>query len=117
MVNELLTGRAGGSMAIPDLIAAAKDLAKEYYPLFMIVTGISGALFGHRHGWWYSIWNKLHFFWSTDVRELKKQTEKLQDKLSRVRDAFGEDNNLWLRQPIIRPDRYELKFDRAFQSF
>jgi cellulose biosynthesis protein BcsQ len=114
MVNRVLVdGRTGASMAVSELLAAAKEIAKEYYPLFVIVSGLLGALFGHRHGWWYSIWNRLHFFWSTDVRELKKQTEELQDRLNRVRDAFGEDNNLWLRQPVIRPDRYDAKIRQS----
>jgi len=79
----------------------------------MILSAVSGVLFGHRKGWWYSIWNKLQFFWSTDVRELKKQTGELENKLNRVRDAFGEDNNLWLRQPIIRPERYDARIRRS----
>jgi cellulose biosynthesis protein BcsQ len=100
-------------MEISQLIDFVKDAAKEYYPLFVIVSGVSGALFGHRQGWWYSIWNKLRVFWSTDVHELKKQTGELEAKLNRVRDAFGEDNNLWLRQPIIRPERYDAKIRQS----
>lgn len=114
MVNGVLIVAAGGqSMAFSELLATAKDTAKEYYPLFMIVTGLVGALFGHRHGWWHSLWTKLRLFWSTDVRELKEQRSKLEDKLNRVRDAFGEDNNLWLRQPVIRPERYDARMQRS----
>jgi cellulose biosynthesis protein BcsQ len=100
-------------MEISQLIDVVKDAAKEYYPLFVIASGVSGALFGHRQGWWYSIWNKVRVFWSTDVHELKKQTGELEAKLNRVRDAFGEDNNLWLRQPIIRPERYDAKIRQS----
>jgi len=114
MVNELLSRGGGGlHMAIPELLAALKDAAKEYYPLVAIVSAVSGALFGHSQGWWYSIWNKLKFFWSTDVRELKKQAGELENKLNRVRDAFGEDSNIWLRQPIIPPEGYAAKFRQS----
>jgi Mrp family chromosome partitioning ATPase len=59
------------------------------------------------------MWTKLRLFWSTDVRELKEQRSNLEDKLNRVRDAFGEDNNLWLRQPIIRPERYDARMQQS----
>jgi cellulose biosynthesis protein BcsQ len=100
-------------MEISQLIDVVKDAAKEYYPLFVIASGVSGALFGHRQGWWYSIWNKLRVFLSTDVHELKKQTGELEDKLNRVRDAFGEDNNIWLRKPIVQPEWYAAKFQQS----
>jgi cellulose biosynthesis protein BcsQ len=114
MVNEVLIGgRRGQSMAFSELLATAKDIAKEYYPLFMILSGAFTALFGHRRGWWHPIWQKLQLFWSTDVRELKNQTQELKDKLNRVRAAFGEDNNLWLRQPITRPERYDARMQQS----
>jgi cellulose biosynthesis protein BcsQ len=99
-------------MEISQLIDAVKDAAKEYYPLVVIVSTASAVLFGHRQGLWYSIWNKLRDFWSTDVRELKKQNEKLESKLNRVRTALRDNNNLWLHRPIDRSE-YDTKIPES----
>jgi len=87
-----------------------KDVASEYGPIASLAGGIAtvlGFLLGVRYSIWSKAWNKVRDFWRTDTRELKAQNSELTDRLVRVRDAFKDDNNLWLREPVGRPDGYD----------
>jgi cellulose biosynthesis protein BcsQ len=100
-------------MSIRDVIDAIEDLAKEYYPIVGIISAVWAILFGHRRGLWSQIWQKLSEFWRTDVIELKKHNTVLEQKLSLVRGAFVDGNDLWLRGPIVKPDRYDTKIPQS----
>jgi cellulose biosynthesis protein BcsQ len=87
------------------LIEAAKEFAQAYYPLVALVMAVVGVVLGVRSIWTRAV-HKIMDFWRTDVRELKAEKAALSEKLKRVHDAFEDDNNIWLRQPVIKPDRY-----------
>src|SRR5262245_59279776 len=87
-------------------IEVLKNFAQAYYPLVTLVTTVIGFVLGLRTGFWTRVARKIRDFWRTDVRALKAEKAALADKLKRVHDAFEDDNNIWLRQPVIKPDRY-----------
>jgi len=80
--------------------------AQAYYPLVVLITTVIGFLFGLRTGFWSRVFGKIRDFWSTDIRLLKAKNAELTETLDRVRDAFDDDNNLWLRRPVLKPERY-----------
>ena len=93
-------------MNFSHIIDIVKEFAKDYYPLVALIATVLALLFGSRTGWWQRTWSKIRDFWRTDIRELKKEKAELEQRLIRVRDAFDDDNNLWLRQPITPSTRY-----------
>jgi chromosome partitioning protein len=93
-------------MSLSQLIETSKEFAQAYYPLVALITTVIGFILGLRTGFWTRILRKIADFWRTDVRSLRSQNAELAEKLQRVRDAFDDDNNIWLRTPVIRPDRY-----------
>jgi cellulose biosynthesis protein BcsQ len=93
-------------MSVSQFIEALKDFARDYYPLVALVTTVIGFTLGLRTGFWTRVLRKIVDFWRTDVRTLKAERAALAEKLQRVHDAFEDDNNIWLRQPVIKPDRY-----------
>ena len=88
------------------------SFVKEYYYLLWLCFAILTLLFGG-YRWGRKIWHKLSAFWRTDVRELKRLNRELEQKLSRVRTAFDAGNHLWLRQPIVKPERYDAKIQNS----
>src|SRR5258708_25007051 len=98
-----------GGMAVMNLsyvIELMRDFAQAYYPLVVLITTVIGFLFGLRTGFWSRVFGKIRDFWNTDIRLLKAKNAELTETLDRVRDAFDDDNNLWLRKTDLKPERY-----------
>src|SRR6266576_1576819 len=93
-------------MSFSSFMEVAKDFAQAYYPLVALVTTVIGFAFGLKTGFWSRDIGKIADFWRTDIRALKTRNAELTEKLQRVRDAFHDDNNLWLRTPVMKPPRY-----------
>lgn len=100
-------------MSIPELIEIAKEFAREYYYLAAFIVLVLGVVFGSRSGFWHRAGEKIRDFWRTDIRELKREKAEIEARLTRVRDAFDDDNNLWLRQPIAKPAQYDASFRKS----
>jgi cellulose biosynthesis protein BcsQ len=100
-------------MSFFQFIEPLKEFAQAYYPLIALVTTVIGFLFGLRTGFWTRVIAKFADFWRTDIRRLKARNTELAETLERVRDAFDDDNNLWLRNPVIKPDRYDPKLQAS----
>src|SRR3979411_2697853 len=102
--------RSIGVKGVGSFMQWVKNLATEYGPIASLLGGIAtvlGFLLGVRYSVWSKAWNKVREFWRTDIRELKAQNAELTDRLVRVRDAFNDDNNLWLRDPVGKPEGYD----------
>jgi chromosome partitioning protein len=84
-----------------------RDFAQAYYPLLVLITSVIGLIFGLKTNFWSHLWEKIKDLWSTDIRTLKNKNRELTAKLDRVRDAFIDDNNLWLRTPVEKPSLYD----------
>jgi chromosome partitioning protein len=94
-------------MSLSYVIEWVRDFAQAYYPLVALTTTVTGLLFGWRTGLWSRIFEKIRDVWNTDIRLLKAKNAELTETLNRVRDAFDDDNNLWLRRPVMKqPDHY-----------
>src|SRR6266404_7489944 len=107
-------------MGMYELLGSVKEFAKEYYPIVALTVTFFGIFFGARGGLFQIMWSKIKDFWRTDIRELKKCNLELKNcnlefeqKLKRVRDAFDDDNNLWLRNPVVKPERYDAKLQAS----
>jgi chromosome partitioning protein len=100
-------------MSFPDVVSSVNSFIKEYYPLLSLISATLTVLFGVRFGWWQTVWNKVRSFWRTDVRALKRQNAELNNKLAQVRDAYHDDNDLWLREPINKPTGYDVSLQRS----
>jgi cellulose biosynthesis protein BcsQ len=98
---------------LPHSFSSSKEFAQAYYPVVGLITTILGLLFGIRYGFWSKVWSKIRDFWRTDIRLLKSQNAELTQKLHRVRDAFDDDNNLWLRNPVTKPERYNARLQES----
>ncbi|GEM_PF-5961260 len=97
-------------MNLSYVIEWMRDFAQAYYPLVVLITTVIGFLFGLRIGFWSRVLGKIRDFWNTDIRLLKAKNAELTETLKRVRDAFEDDNNLWLRSPVMKqPERYDGK--------
>src|SRR5712692_2576689 len=84
-----------------------RDFAQAYYPLIASITTVAGLLFGWRNGLWSRVFRKIRDAWNTDVWLLKAKNAELIETLNRVRVAFDDDNNIWLRRPVIKqPEHY-----------
>ena len=93
-------------MSLSQIIDAAAQFAHKYGDLVALIVTLIGFAFGIRTGFFSHAWHKFMDFWRTDIRALKSENAELTGKLARVRDAFDDDNNIWLRTPIIKPPRY-----------
>jgi chromosome partitioning protein len=93
-------------MSLSYVIELMRDFAQAYYPLVVLTTTVIGFVFGLRIGFWSRVLGKLRDFWNTDIQLLKAKNAELTGTLNRVRDAFDDDNNLWLRTPVIQPQCY-----------
>lgn len=100
-------------MSFSQIFAAILDFAQTYGPLIGLVTSVVGFVFGLRTGFWGRLWCKLRDIWRTDISVLKAENAELTQTLHRVRDAFKDDNNLWLRQPINKPEGYDRRLHRS----
>lgn len=100
-------------MSFPDLASSVNSFLKEYYPLLSLISATLTFLFGVRFGWWQTVLNKIRSFWQTDIRALKHQNAELNNKLAQVRDAYHDDNDLWLREPIAKPAGYDVSLQRS----
>src|SRR5262252_1423265 len=97
-------------MSLFYVIEWMREFAQAYYPLVVLITSVLGLVFSVRIGFWSRALAKLRDFWNTDIRLLKAKNAELTKTLSRVRDAFDDDNNLWLRSPVVKqPERYDRK--------
>jgi hypothetical protein len=86
-----------------------KDFSQAYSSLVVLVTTVIGFVFGLRTGFWSRVVGKIRDLWNTDIRLLKARNARLTETLDRVRDAFDDDNNLWLRNPVTRAERYDAR--------
>lgn len=94
-------------MNLSHVIDWLRDFTQAYYPLIASITTIAGLLFGWRNGLWSRVFKKIRDAWNTDIRLLKAKNAELTETLNRVRVAFDEDNNIWLRRPVIKqPEHY-----------
>ena len=59
------------------------------------------------------MWCKFRDMWRTDIRALKAENAELAHTLNRVRDAFKDNNNMWLRQPVNKPDGYDERLQKS----
>jgi chromosome partitioning protein len=101
-------------MNLSYVIEWMRDFAQAYYPLVVLITTVIGFLFGLRIGFWSRVLGKIRDFWNTDIRLLKAKNAELTETLKRVRDAFEDDNNLWLRSPVMKqPERYDGKLQHS----
>jgi cellulose biosynthesis protein BcsQ len=94
-------------MNVSQVIEWLKDFANTYAPLVVLVTTVIGFVLGLKTGFWSRVLGKIRDFWNTDIRLLKSKNAELTATLDRVRDAFDDDNNLWLRTPVVKPARYD----------
>jgi cellulose biosynthesis protein BcsQ len=86
-----------------------KDFSQAYSSLVVLVTTVIGFVFGLRTGFWSRVVGKIRDLWNTDIRLLKARNARLTETLDRVRDAFDDDNNLGLRNPVTRAERYDAR--------
>jgi cellulose biosynthesis protein BcsQ len=100
-------------MSFALFIEYLKEFAQAYYPIVALVATVLTLLFGIQHGLWTKVWPKIRDFWRTDIRLLKAQNAELTEQLDRVRDAFDDDNNLWLRNPVVKLERYDTKLQAS----
>jgi cellulose biosynthesis protein BcsQ len=100
-------------MSFSQVVEWLREFAQAYYPLVVLITSVIGFLFGLRTGFWSRVFGKIRDFWSTDIRLLKSRNTELTGKLDRVRDAFDDDNNLWLRNPVTKPERYDARLQNS----
>jgi chromosome partitioning protein len=95
-------------MSFRQAVEWLRIFAQAYEPLVALGLTVVGVIFGIKTtGLWWRAWARIKDFCSTDIRLLKRQNEELAAKLDRVRDAFDDDNNLWLRTPVVKPARYD----------
>ena len=97
-------------MSLSYAIEWLREFAQAYYPLIASTTTIAGLFFGWRNGLWSRVSGKIRDAWNTDVRLLKAKNAELLETLNRVRAAFDDDNNIWLRLPVIKqPEHYHTR--------
>src|ERR1700722_16269623 len=96
-------------MNLYQVIDRLREFAQAYYPLVVLVTSAFTLLLGLKTGLLPKVFEKIRDFWNTDIRLLKTRNAELTGTLKRVRDAFDDDNNLWLRNPVIKPGRCDAR--------
>jgi cellulose biosynthesis protein BcsQ len=94
-------------MSFSYVIEWLRDFAQAYHPLIASIGTVGGLFFGWRNGLWSRVFSKMRDAWNTDIRLLKAKNAELIATLNRVRVAFDDDNNVWLRRPVIKqPEHY-----------
>jgi cellulose biosynthesis protein BcsQ len=97
---------------IHDFISSLLGFTREYGSLIWICIGVLTIPFGGYALFGKKALQKIVDFWRTDIRELKKSNYALQDKLAHVRDAFDENNDLWMRVPT-KPEGYHERIQQS----
>lgn len=94
-------------MSLSQVIDWAKDFAQNYYQLGMLILTGLGLLLGVKMGHLWRVWDKIKaLVFGADVQYLKSENQRLTATLNRVRAAFDDHNNIWLRKPEGKPTGY-----------